>query len=235
MAVEGTALRKRQQIAKANRMMFLWIAGVSVVVGVAAVASVFLVQKALFNEKVLAEKSRTASTLVQNNKVIGELQNQVRILNTNDDLKGAMVPGEAQPVQVVLDALPSEVNSSAFGASLQQKFLTADGIQLDSLNVKPVQDVEVSKFGKTRSSNSRSTSKATAEYRIEFDFNVSTSADNANGLKDLLVRLERSIRPIDLTDVVVEAQGNRLVLQVEGYTYYEPAVTGDLKDKTVKP
>ena len=76
MATEGTALRKRQQIAKANRMMFLWIAGVSVVVGIALVASIFLAQKAFFNEKVLAEKSKTASTLVKNNKVVGVLQDE---------------------------------------------------------------------------------------------------------------------------------------------------------------
>lgn len=234
MVVQGAALRKRQQIAKANRMMFLWIAGVSAIVGIAVVASVFLIQKAMFNEKVLAEKSKTASTLVQNNKVIDELQNQVRILNTNDNLRDAMIEGQSQPIEVVLDALPSEVNSSAFGASLQQRFLEVDGIQIDALNVKPVQNVEVLRSSSSRSSSSSAASTGT-KYIINFDFSVSTDNGNAAGLKDLLMRLERSIRPIDLTSAVIEAQGNRLTLQVKGHTYYEPAVTGELKDKTIRP
>lgn len=232
MATEGVALRKRQQITKANRTMFVWIAGVSVVVGFAIVASIFLVQKALFNEKVLAEKSKTASILVENNKIVDELQNQIRILNTNDNLKRNMVPGEAQPVQVVLDALPSEANSSAFGASLQRKFLEADGIQLDSLNVDPVDSIEVTDVSDSQSTDS---TDGSSENRITFSFGVSTNSGNANGLKDLLLRLERSIRPINLTSVIIEAQGDSLLLKADGYTYYEPARTVELKDKTVKP
>ncbi len=231
MATEGPALRKRQQIANANRMMFLWVAGVSAVVGVALVASMFLLQKAMFNEKVLAEKSRTASTLVGNNKAVAELQNQVRVLNTNENLKRAMVPGEAQPVQVVLDALPAEANSSAFGASLQKNFLTAEGIQLDSLTVDPVQGVEV----QNSTDDQAVVTDGTVSNQITFDFAVSTSRGNADGLKNLLLSLERSIRPIDLTSVTIEAQGDRLVLKVNGLTYYDPAQSIDLKDKVVKP
>lgn len=233
MAVEGTALRKRQQIAKANRMMFMWVAGVSVVVGIAAVASLFLVQKALFNEKVLAEKSKTATTLERNNEVVEELQNQIRVLNTSDRLKDNMVPGETQPVQVVLDALPSTANSSAFGASLQQRFLKANGIRLDSLNVEPIQDAE----NQTLDSSLTTTALAsgTQDYPVQFNFSVSTNSNNPAALKDLLTRLGRSIRPITLTNVVIEAQGSRLTLRAEGKTYYQPTRTVDLRDKVVKP
>ena len=207
MATDGTALRKRQQIANANRMMFLWVAGVSVVVGIAAVASLFLVQKALFNEKVLTEKSKTASTLVRNNEVVEELQNQIRVLNTNDSLKNNMIPGETQPVQVVLDALPSSANSSAFGASLQQQFLKGDNIQLDSLNVDPIADVEVSEYGESAQSTSSSPAESDSEYQVRFSFDVSTDVSNAAALKDLLARLGHSIRPITLTSLIIEAQG----------------------------
>lgn len=238
MVADGTALRKRQQIAKANRMMFLWVAGVSAVVGIAAVASLFLVQKALFNEKVLAEKSKTATTLTKNNDAVDELQNQIRKLNTNDKLKGNMVvtDEEAQPVQVVLDALPSAANSSAFGASLQQRFLQGDGIRLEMLNVDPVQEAEVVSYGDGESSASASLSETTkSQYQVRFRFEVSTEKGNEAALKDLLVRLGRSIRPITLGNVTVEAQGERLVLRADGNTYYQPARTVDLKDKVIKP
>jgi len=235
MATDGTALRKRQKIAKANRMMFLWVAGVSAIVGIAAVASVFLIQKALFNEKVLSEKSKTASTLERNNEVVEELQNQIRVLNTNDDLKAIMVAGETQPVQVVLDALPSGANSSAFGASLQQRFLQADGIKLESLNVSPVRDAEVTAYGKGSKSKDRTSKNDESAYQVQFSFTVTTEANNPNALKDLLIRLERSIRPIALKNVVIEAQGDRLSLRAEGHTYYQPELTAELKDKVIKP
>jgi len=232
MASQETALRKRQQIANANRMMFAWVAGISALVGIAIVASIFLLQKAWFNEKVLAEKSKTASTLVKNNEVVGELKNQVRVLNTSEALKEAMLDGETQPVQVVLDALPSEANSSALGASLQEKFLTSEGLTLEALAVDPVQGVESQDDGSVQDA---SATAQTGENIISFRFAVSADVNNASALKDLLQRLERSIRPVDITSLSIETQGDRLVLEVDGHSSYEPAKTVELKTKTVKP
>jgi hypothetical protein len=230
MATQEVALRKRQQIAKANRTMFIWVAGTSVIVGIALVTSIFLFQKASFNEKVLSEKSKTATTLVKNNKAVDELKNQVRVLNTNEDLKKSMAPGETQPVQAILDALPSEANSSAFGASLQKRFLTSDGLTLEELSVDPVAGIE-----STTDQNASVTSTESGGNQISFRFAVGADITNANALKKLQQDIERSIRPIDITTLSVEVQAKRLVLKVEGHTYYEPAKTIELKDKTVKP
>lgn len=236
MAAQDTAIRKRQQIANANRMMFMWVAAVSAIVGIAIVVSLFLLQKAWFNEKVLAEKSKTASTLVQNNKVIGELKDEVRVLNTNEALKSSMTQGEDQPVQVVLDALPSEANSSALGSSLQEKFLSDPALTIESLNVDPVIGVESQTDANVQdaSSSSTSSSTATGDHQIAFRFSVSTDANNASALKNLLQKLERSIRAINITSLATETQGARLVLTVDGHAFYEPAKTVELKDKTVK-
>lgn len=226
------AIRKRQQIANANRMMFMWVAGVSVVVGIAIVASLFLVQKAWFNEKILAEKSKTASTLVKNNEVIDDLKDEIRVLNTNEALRSAMASGEDRPIQVVLDALPDKANSSALGSSLQEKFLNDPALSIESLNVDPVPGVE------SQSDLNVQDASATQDdqnNQIHFRFAVSTDAGNATALKSLLQRLERSIRAINLTILTIETQGNRLLLSVEGYAYYEPGRTVELKDKTVKP
>lgn len=232
MPTQDTALRKRQQIANANRMMFIWVAGVSALVGIAIVASLFLLQKAWFNEKVLAEKSKTASTLVKNNEVIADLEDEVRVLNTNQALKDSMLDGQTDPVQVVLDALPSEANSSALGASLQEKFLTSEGLTLESLSVDPVEGVESQSDGSVQDASAPETA---GENTITFRFAVSTDVNNASALKDLLQRLERSIRPINITSLTIETQGERLVLEVNGLSYYEPAKTVELKSKTVKP
>lgn len=234
MATGDAAIRKRQQIANANRMMFMWVAAVSVVVGIAIVVSIFLVQKAWFNEKVLGEKSKTASTLVQNNNVIEELKDQIRVLNTNDNLRQAMTPSEDRPIQVVLDALPDQANSSALGSSLQEKFLNDPALTIESLNVDPVPGVE-SQDNLNVQDASTSTNGTDGANKISFRFSVSTDAGNPNALKSLLQRLERSIRAINLTTLTIETQGNRLLLIVNGYAYYEPVRTVELKNKTVKP
>jgi hypothetical protein len=232
MAAKETALRKRQQIAQANRMMFMWVAGVSVVVGIAIVVSIFLVQKAWFNEKVLAEKNNTASTLENNNEVIEDLKDEIRVLNTNEALRSSMAPGQDQPIQVVLDALPSDANSSALGASLQEKFLNDPALTIETLNVDPVAGVE--SLGDSNVQDF-SASESDGTNQINFRFTVSSGVDNASAMKSLLQRLERSIRAINVTMLNIETQGNRLILSVEGYAFYEPARTVELKDKTVTP
>ena len=234
MAAQETAIRKRQQIANANRMMFMWVAGVSVIVGIAIVASLFLLQKAWFNEKVLAEKSKTASTLTKNNQVINDLKEEVRVLNTNEALRSAMAQGEDQPIQVVLDALPSDANSSALGSSLQEKFLNDPALTIESLNVDPVAGVESDTDSNVEDASSSDSSES-GENQITFRFAVSTDVNNANALKSLLQKLEHSIRAINITTLSIETQGNRLVLTVDGNAFYEPAKTVELKDKTVKP
>ena len=233
MASQDTALRKRQQITSANRMMFVWVAAISALVGVAIVVSLFLVQKAWFNEKILAEKANTASVLTKNNEVIGDLKDQVRVLNTNEALKSAMAPGEDQPVQAILDALPFVANSSALGSSLQEKFLNDGTLRIESLNIDPVAGVESETDESVQDASRPAPNDGVSQ--ITFRFSVSTDVGNASALKNLLQRLERSIRAIDITSLTIETQGPRIVLAVDGRAFYEPAKTVDLKDKTVKP
>lgn len=234
MASQEMALRKRQQIANANRMMFVWVAAISAVVGVAIVSSIFLFQKASFNEKVLGIKAQTASTLRANNSAVESLEKEIRVLNTNQALKDSMAPNQTQPIRVVLDALPSDANSSAFGASLQEKFLNDPAIKIESLTVDPVAGVESQSAANVENAASVASS-ADSVNEITFRFSVSTDSNNASALKDLLQRLERSIRAIDILTLKIETQGNRLLLAVEGRAFYEPAKTVELKEKTVKP
>jgi hypothetical protein len=234
MASQEMALRKRQQIANANRTMFMWVAIVSALVGIAIVGSIFLFQQAMFNEKVLKLKSTTASTLRANNRAIPELENQVRQMNTNQALTDSMAPNQTQPIRVVLDALPSDANSPAFGSSLQAKFLDDPALKIESLNVDPVAGVESQTDNGVVNASGTGIADASS-HEITFRFSVSTDINNVSALKTLLQKLERSIRAIDPTSVKVETQGARIVLSVEGRAFYEPAKTVELKEKTVKP
>ena len=229
MQPNTAALRKRTQIAKANRTMFLWIAAGSAIVGSALVVSFFLAQKLVFNEKVLIEKEKTISTLTANNKVAPDLETQVRVLDTNAALGSIKVKDSDQNVQVILDALPSDANSLALGASLQNKLLAGiPGLSLQSLQVDPVVGVE--SLGGDSAVVDSSVTETTNQ--ITFQFSVTGTPE---ALKQVLTNLERSIRAIDILSLRIETQGSTQLMTVQARAFYEPAKSIQLYDKVVKP
>lgn len=224
MEDKEAALRKRTQISRANRTMFLWVAGASVVVGGALVSAIFMFQVLLFNERVLVEKGNTVSTLQANNKNIAELQSQVRALDANSSLASVKASPEDQTLQVVLDALPSDANSLALGASLQNKLLAGiSGLTITSLRVTPVYGVETN--------SALSSGDESGEGEIVFQFSVSGNEDS---LRSVLDNLERSIRTIHVDHVRIESQGSARVLDVQARAFYEPARVVELRNKTVR-
>ncbi len=230
MKPNEVAMRKRTQIARANRVMFVWVAAVSVVVGFAVVGSIFLAQKLFFNEKVLAEKNKTVAILKANNANVAELEAQVRVLDSNKALIDSKAKPTDQAIQAILDALPSDANSLALGASLQNKLLAGiNGLTVQSLQVDPVSGIE--QLGVDAVSAVDSSTGISAN-QITFRFSVSGTSDE---LKQALTNLERSIRAIDVTSLRIESQGTNQVLTIEARAFYEPAIVVELKDKLVKP
>lgn len=230
MKPNDTALRKRTQISKANRTMFFWIAGASAIVSFAIVTSIFLGQKLIFNEKVLSEKNKTVSTLNANNKVIPDLETAVRVLDTNEDLAKVKANSTDQTIQVILDALPSDANSLALGASLQNKLLAGvAGLTIQSIQVDPVVGIESLSDDAVVDA---SIVDASSENQITFTFTVT---GNTDALRTALTNLERSIRTIDITHLDIENQGTTQSMTVTGRGFYEPAKTVTLTDKVIKP
>lgn len=228
MEKKTPAIRKRQQITKANRTMFLWVAAASVVVGFSLVMAIFLWQKISFGEKVLAEKSKTLATLTQDLERIPALRDNIRLLETNTSLKETRLKDDDRAVQSVLDALPADANSTALGSSLQSKLLAGvSGVTLDAIKVDPVIGVETSE--------STVVGTDAGQNKINFTFTVSVASSNPDGLRDVLLRLERSIRAINVTSLTIEQQGTRLVMSAAGHAYYQPAQVIELKEKVVRP
>ncbi len=213
------ALRKRQQIEGAGRTMFMWVAIAAALVGTAGVVGVSLFERMVFNQKVLYAKNATLSNLEHNNEIADELKQNVRVLNTNTALLETPRSEDAEPISVVLDALPATANAEAFGASLQKKLLRVDGVTIDSLS--PVSVDEIPENG------------SVAE--ISFEFSVTTSAGRADALKKVLKNIERSIRPIDILTLTVDQQNNKITMSAEVRTYYLPETKVELTEAEVEP
>ena len=225
------AVRKRQQITKANQIMFLSIAGVSVIVGFSIVLIIFLVQYIWFHEKVIVEKLKTVAVLERNLEEAPKLKDNVRELNTNEDLRKTRLDESDSALQSVLDALPADANSAAMAASLQTKLLSGvPGVAIESIKVQPVGGLETDDKA---SSSSRKSSRSSSN-SINFSFSVSTST-NQDGLRQVLTQIEKSIRPFTIKILNVETQGSRVVMSAQGVGYYLPGQKVELKEKVVRP
>jgi hypothetical protein len=230
MQPKVVAIRKRTQIAKTNRVMFSWVAGVSVVFGVALVGAIFLTQMLLFNERVLKEKATTISVLNTDNNNIQALESQVRVLNTNQALIDSETDSDSEAVQVILDALPSDANSLALGASLQEKLLSGvDGLILETLQVDPVVGIE--SLDNSNLVLDASSTLNDTQNQITFSFSISGTEAV---LQQTLKNLESSIRTIEIISFKIENQGDSRLLTAQARAFYEPARVVQLKDKTVK-
>lgn len=235
MKTKDPAIRKRTQIAMANRVMFLWVAGVSVVFGISLVITIFLVQMLFFNERVLSVKNQTITTLDADNHNVTNLKQQISVLNTNQALINSETAADAEPIQVILDALPSDANSLALGASLQNKLLSGiNGLVLNSLQPNPVVGIE-SLNSSSPNINSTTGLSATqtnpSQNEITFTFSVTGSTE---ALKQVLLNLEKSIRTIDVISLEIQSQNSGSVMTVNACAYYEPISVVQLTDKVVK-
>lgn len=232
MEKQGAGLRKHQQINRTNKVMFIWIAGVSVIVGFSAVLIVFLAQRILFGEKVIAAKNDTVSVLQKNLDTVSALRDNVRVLNTNEALASTRLSDSDSALQSVLDALPADANSTAMASSLQERLLSGiPGVTIQSLNVDPVN----SDGSSTSDSSSTGASGGSTSHTIGFSFSVSTALNNQKGLRQVLLNIEKSIRPFNITNLSVESQGSQIVMTVSGVGYYDSAQTVQLTDKVVHP
>lgn len=228
MAKRDAALVKRQLIAKANRTMFLWVVGASVIVGIAAVSSVFMVKKFSFNQSVINAKNDTVRILVANNEAVEELRNNVRVLSTNSDLASAKAFDNEETIRVVLDALPDTLNTPALGASIQRVLVNIDGIELDSL---AFDDSTGAAGVDTGIETAGSPTVITNATPIPFSMKLNASSVDAAG--KVLNRLEKSIRAINIKTSKMEMNGNGVVLTITADAYYQPPVTLELSEQTV--
>ena len=211
---------KRKAIADSSRTMFMWVAGMSVVVGMCAVVAIFLTQQIIFKTAVLAEMTNTLGTLKDNNKVAGDLISNVVLLETDQGLNSVKANPDDKALQVVLDALPADRNALALGASLQNNLLAGiDGLTIESLSVD--------------SDRSSSSSSADDSEETTIPIKLQVSATNANAIKDMLLKLERSIRVIDIDNFALERSESNYQATIIAHAYYQPAKEVQLTEKTV--
>lgn len=217
-----TGLKKRQQIEHANRVMFIWVAVASVAVSFFLVATQFLYQKWTYNNRVIAAKTKASDTLTLNIKNAQKLQENVNALIGNSDLASLKTSPDDPNTKIILDALPSKFDSTALATSLQQAILNRSGVIIESIMV-PGQSPTL-----PTSSPVAAESKPT---EMKFSITATGSYDRIRGM---VVDLQRTIRPMKLTNINLAGSDNSMRATIEGVTYYQPSKTLNIKQEVVR-
>jgi hypothetical protein len=151
MAEKEVAIKKRAQIDKATQNMLVAVGFASVVLGCAAVLSVYFVKWIIFNTKVISAKDEVIGNFKTIQENVKQLTSNIEKLSENENLEvvartrenrcanlaeggGANMNGNLEvaricsALRVIPDALPSVQNNEAVYASLNKLFLeTRDG------------------------------------------------------------------------------------------------------------
>lgn len=228
MPDKSQVTHKRQKIQESSRTMFMWIAGMAAIVGFCGVVAWFVFQQAAFKIEVVNEKNKTVETLKENNAAIPDLKDSIRVLETNTALNLAKANDEQNALQVVLDALPADANALALGGSLQERLIKGvPNLTLETLTVQPTSNALT-----TSERANRRKDKVAAN---EITFRLTVSSPDANAIKTMLDRFERSIRVIDIDSLTLERSERLYTMTIDAHAYYEPARVIELQEKVVKP
>ena len=246
-----TGLRKRSQIKKANRTMFIWVASMSAIAMVCLVVSYHLVLSTFFKGRVTAAQMQTIGNLdtsIKNTDSNNEesLGAQILALDTNENLAMVKANPEDQAIQVILDALPSTNNALSFGASLQKVLLVGpQGVNIKNITIESVGN-EVIEEGVVQSTDTAADadSASTSEDAVNNEEAISDPLSSMSfnfvvegpetSLQEILQRLEKSIRTIYVKSISIQRQGNANEMSVSGNVFYQLEKTADLQEKVVK-
>jgi glycine cleavage system regulatory protein len=224
-----TGVRKRQQIQTTNKNIFIWLAVSSVIVSFCIVALQFLVKEFLFNQKIISAKSETNQRLQANIDAAAELTKNVQALLADENLsvlKTADPDPKNTPLSVVLDALPVEGDSTGFANSLQTAVFPRSGISIRELSTSS----EVA--GEAADGAAAAPVVTTDAQPLPFTAGL---AGSYSDVQKALTDLSKVIRPINLTEMTITSdEGENLLVDITGNTYYLPARTIDLQKEVIK-
>ena len=225
-----TGFNKRQQVARANKNIFVWVAVASLVIAICLVFAQFLVQRLVFNQKIINQKSQTNTTLVKNIDNAKQLKKNIDNLITDSNLAKVSVKSNSpnnNNLQVILDALPTADDGATFANSLAGVVLVRSGVTLASLTAGDNAVVSTTQAGAATASGASAQPQTTPfAFTIRGDYNQ---------VKNALADIDHVIRPIKITKLVVQGAQAELTVTAEGVTYYMPPSSVGLQRKSIKP
>ena len=230
-------LSKRQQVQKANRMIFVWVAVASVIVVGSLVAGSFLVRQALFNQKVISQKSQTNNTISQNVETAKSLKENVDKLLADDNLaKVKATPGDSN-FKVIFDALPTNGDTTTLTNSLYSQIFEKAGVSTDSILVgSNAASVAAASGVPTTDQPVQTVAGSMTAPQPQVVAIQATISGRRQQTLDALKNLEAVIRPMSIGQLSIEVGGDgTFKTTMIGESYFVSADSVKLGKIEVKP
>ena len=180
------AFLKRNEINKANQMMFLAVAGAALITGASVVGMIYLFRIFTFNAKVIGEQDKSIKTIEQNIKNIEDLKSKLSALETDSHLNERQLKSNLEDggLRVIADALPDRENAAALAASLEKKIFS-EGVTLDAFSIDSADSAAASNNNNSSSSTSSSTSTSTTSTQTSSPAGIEDRNKIPNDVKDI--------------------------------------------------
>lgn len=217
---------KHFQIDKANNMVTLVIAFATVISVFSLMSTKALLSQASYQRRVINEKHKAVDQLKENIKAAKSLSTQYEVFAKADpniiggigsESSAGLSDGENP--RIVLDALPNQYDFPALISSIEKILLNA--------RITP------QGIGGTDAGQDGASTPSANPQPIEMAFSVDATSTYAN-VQGLIKDLERSIRPIDITNVQFAGSFDTMNVTLLAKTYYQPGVSLIISDKVVK-
>lgn len=227
-------LGKRQQVIKANQMIFIWVAIASVIVVGCLVLSIFLVKKVMFNQKVINHKIVTLKIVRANKESAEKLKTNINKLLGSSALTSVKAKPEDSNLQVIFDALPTKGDTATLANSIYSRALQGTGATVDSISagsndlaVDPALAVDP---------NAQVTANTTGTSPVPQPVPFTTVIKgNQEAITNAIKNFERLLRPMDITLLTIKAGATDMEANIAGLTHYLGPDNVDLGKKPVRP
>jgi hypothetical protein len=215
---------KRIQVTKAQATVIATIAGAVFITVFSLVSSKSLWAQRAYQARVIDTKEKARVQLEDNiNAVSGLVTSYKNFTSNPTNLLGGNPSGSGEKdgdnARLILDALPSKYDFPALTTSLE-KLLVDRKFKIDGITGI---DDELAQ--------EKAASGSTAP--IEMPFQITVTGNNTT-VQDLLVTLEKSIRPFQSTKFTLKGGSDKLQLILDAKTYYQPEKTLNIKLENVR-
>lgn len=223
MAKTSTSI-KHIQINKASTVISVALAAAAFVTVFSLIASKAMLEQRAYNSRVIKEKELAVKTLEENVKAVDKLVISYKeFIGRPENIIGGQSAGtgerDGDNAKLTLDSLPGSYDFPAVTSSLE-KILTQKNFTINQITGT---DDEVAQASKD--------SANPEVVEIPYTFVVTGGYDP---MHDLILTLERSIRPLQITKLKFAAGGKDVQLTIEGKTFYQSEKVFKINEKVVK-
>jgi len=217
---------KRLMIDKANTRIVAYVSVAAFILVFSLVATKTLVSQAAYQNRIITAKRKAVTQLKSDIDATTALKSSYDAFvglpqNAIGGNPSGTGPQDGDNAKIVLDALPSSYDFPGLTTSLDNLLSTQQGVAINSISGT---DDEVAQSANQSSSNPQPE---------PMPFSISVSGSYIS-MQNVISVFERSIRPIQVQTLQITGNNDTLIMNVTAQTYYQPAKSLNINEKTVR-